>query len=987
MCVFNENIFLYNAVQCCQDMKPTYNKNYFCSLLFISSLTIVVMQYYYPARKSSKYSFTVYKNRKIDGTSNIIETHSNYEECINSCYNKKEKCKSIDVKIEDKNTLTCRFFEDDFPKTKQAEGFLNILTKPPNCSLSCSATMNPCGKCDCKPSCSARNQRQHICNCSNAAGVTKNCLEHYNNGFNKTGVYQISPNGSTFMVVCEMGKVEQRNPIVTNPICNALPSNLQFSFNSSVSYCVVTCASYSSINIMFFNIYSGCYCGNYLGWYYNKIDPDLQPVSTQSDYCIIGPSSKSCKLSKVSSTDQIYYNSYIYIGYISWSSCMNFCVDYQKKNPTQNGYVASAIVDVYGDCQCLYGFSGQTTSFKLGCSFFETLPPTALPNVKVNEHVLTRNNLLSILTSLEKTYSVSFKLNLISITSFEKNVIHLTIGDNYGNYGYRVSSVWTISGRLYFRSAVNGNVNFEIYTDILPLNVWSNIKISQIKQNGLYKYKIYINESVIYSTTNTNPQTFSNVYVYVTNPWYYAADGSIKDLKIVNENDYFSDKCADDWIYNQNHCYFFNIITTNNWQDSYSSCLNYGGNLLSVSDEAENLFIKNQLQDDTIKDQNFWIGLNDQRNENIFEWSDNTSVLIYNWMLNEPNNYKESEDCVIANSVGWNDVPCDSLYGFICKAKSETSDPVEQKLISGNLNATLSLLDKTYSVSFKLKPNSYSQGWKSVIHLTIGGNLGQYGDRCPAVWFHGDGSGRLYISAAVNGNKDYTFTTQPLPLNQWSSLRISQFQTNGIYMYTIYLNELLVHSVINKKPQSFSNVKVYTADPWYDAQDGFIKDLKIITGFSGVWIPMMTRFASWESSFWSKSYDAYENGFGLFNQQWIGLKKIYQITNTFFTDMRVDYIFEESITLSTMYYNVIIGSSEDNYVFNYEKYDPRGSFEPDRFNANGTTFKSCSMWWTTSCDISASPTSLYNISYGLTENLVAIYFSLRTKEIKEKPFK
>nr|XP_047144648.1 C-type mannose receptor 2-like [Hydra vulgaris] len=250
------------------------------------------------------------------------------------------------------------------------------------------------------------------------------------------------------------------------------------------------------------------------------------------------------------------------------------------------------------------------------------------------------------------------------------------------------------------------------------------------------------------------------------------------------------------------------VITTKSWQDSYSLCLNYGGNLLSVADEAENLFIKNQLQDDTIKNQIFWIGLNDLINENIFEWS---PVVIYNWLQNQPNNNGGNEDCVVANSVGWNDSPCDSLFGFICKTKSE----------------------KTYSVSFKLKPRSYSQGWKSVVHLTIGENYGRYGDRCPAVWFHGDGSGRLYISAAVNGNEDYTFTTQPLPLNQWSSLQISQFQTNGVYMYTIYLNELLVHSVINTKPQSFSNVKVYTADPWHNAQDGFIKDLKIITGYNG----------------------------------------------------------------------------------------------------------------------------------------------------------
>ena len=78
----------------------------------------------------------------------------------------------------------------------------------------------------------------------------------------------------------------------------------------------------------------------------------------------------------------------------------------------------------------------------------------------------------------------------------------------------------------------------------------------------------------------------------------------------------------------------------------------------------------------------------------------------------------------------------------------------------------------------------------------------------------------------------------------------------------------------------------------------------------------MTRFASWDSKFWAKSFDAY--------QQWIGLKKLYQITNAFVTDMRVDYTFKEDLTFSTMYYNIIVGSKDDGYVFSYSNYNSRG---------------------------------------------------------------
>ncbi|XP_047144983.1 uncharacterized protein LOC105845905 isoform X3 [Hydra vulgaris] len=669
-----------------QNIVQMKSKNYVICFLLIVSLRNMMMQYSYPAQKSiTHYAVTVFKDKKVNGYTDIIEIHTDYNQCVAACY-RKNFCKSIDAEILNISLLRCRFFNITSPNVQFADGFLFISRKPPNCTLSCSLTLNPCGECKCHPSCAGRNRRPYICNCTKAAGIEKTCQDHFNNGFNKTGIYQISPNGSVFETVCEMEKVERQNPKVTNPICYSLKQKSELLFNNSVSYCVVTCANHHGIDIMFFSVDNGCFCGHKLS---------LSQSYTQWDYCAIDSSSKNCNLSKGDSNQLIGYNDPFNIGYISWRSCVSFCVDYQKKNPTQNGHVASFIVDIYGDCQCLYGFSGQKISYKIGCSFYETIPPTALPQVKV-----------------------------------------------------------------------------------------------------------------------------------------------------------------------------------------------------------------------------------------------------------------------------------------------ETSDPVEQKLIYGNLNATLSLIEKTYSVSFKLKPRSYSQGWKSVIHLTIGDNWGQYGCRCPAVWFHGDGSGRLYISAAVNGNHNYIFTTQPLPLKQWSSLQISQFQMNGIYMYTVYLNESLVHSVVNKNPQSFSNVKVYTADPWHDVQDGSIKDLKITSGKSGIWIPMMARFFNWDSGFWNRSYDAYENGFGLINQQWIGLKKLYQITSTFFTDMRVDYFFEDSITFSTMYYNVNIGSSEDSYVLSYGNYDPRDSLEPDRLNANGTTFKNCSKWWTTSCNEYVSPTLSYYISYGSTENLLSIQFFLRTNETK-----
>ncbi|XP_065639628.1 uncharacterized protein LOC105848442 [Hydra vulgaris] len=158
-------------------------------------------------------------------------------------------------------------------------------------------------------------------------------------------------------------------------------------------------------------------------------------------------------------------------------------------------------------------------------------------------------------------------------------------------------------------------------------------------------------------------------------------------------------------------------------------------------------------------------------------------------------------------------------------------DLKEHTLINDNLIATLPMLQKAFSVSFKVKPKTYYTGYPiSVIHLTIEGDYGTYGDRTPGVWFTNDGLGKLLISSSVNGNHNYYVITEPLQLNEWSSIRISQFQVNEIYMYTVYLNGVNIHSIENIQPQAFTNVNIYAANPWHYVQNGNIKDLRIING-------------------------------------------------------------------------------------------------------------------------------------------------------------
>ena len=155
----------------------------------------------------------------------------------------------------------------------------------------------------------------------------------------------------------------------------------------------------------------------------------------------------------------------------------------------------------------------------------------------------------------------------------------------------------------------------------------------------------------------------------------------------------------------------------------------------------------------------------------------------------------------------------------------------------GNLIALIPQLDKEYLVSFEVKPNLFLTGWHSVIHFTIDSDITNYGDRVPGVWFHEDGKGGLHIAAPINGDRNRYFNTKPIAVNQWSLIEISQILKGNAYsqfdyIYTIRINGEVVFSEKNEQANIFQNVKVYASDPWYEAQNGLIKNLYIINSIS-----------------------------------------------------------------------------------------------------------------------------------------------------------
>ncbi|XP_065665791.1 uncharacterized protein LOC136087256 isoform X2 [Hydra vulgaris] len=190
-------------------------------------------------------------------------------------------------------------------------------------------------------------------------------------------------------------------------------------------------------------------------------------------------------------------------------------------------------------------------------------------------------------------------------------------------------------------------------------------------------------------------------------------------------------KCADGWLEYGSYCYLFNSEQQNkNWKDSLLTCQSYGGNLLSIKDEGENLFILNQLKTNAMKNNPYWIGLSKLNGERKFMWSDNTSLLFVYWKANEPNNYNNSnEDCVEVNVYGWNDSPCNYIRGFICKAKLDTQmDSCIHGLVEKDiLNISLQLNGNGYNATIEyFFPLFVTFASESVLHGFTKPNFAQF---------------------------------------------------------------------------------------------------------------------------------------------------------------------------------------------------------------------------------------------------------------------
>ena len=157
----------------------------------------------------------------------------------------------------------------------------------------------------------------------------------------------------------------------------------------------------------------------------------------------------------------------------------------------------------------------------------------------------------------------------------------------------------------------------------------------------------------------------------------------------------------------------------------------------------------------------------------------------------------------------------------------------EHEIRKDNLLTMLPIMTKEWRVCFDIKPLHYNHtGWANVLHLTIGGNLGEYGDNILKVGFNKKLG--LAIRSAVNGNTNYVkYVQEELPpIGFWTRFEVKQEKEDSRYMFSVRIGNDKVWSVENSQPEEFANVLVYAGSPWNKPLAGIIKDCPPQAGLS-----------------------------------------------------------------------------------------------------------------------------------------------------------
>ena len=137
-------------------------------------------------------------------------------------------------------------------------------------------------------------------------------------------------------------------------------------------------------------------------------------------------------------------------------------------------------------------------------------------------------------------------------------------------------------------------------------------------------------------------------------------------------------------------------------------------------------------------------------------------------------------------------------------------------------------LEEQYSVhvEFMVTELFLKDGCYNIFHATIKGDPDDNGS--PGIWIRlKNGQMFVYVYSEVGGDTLFTYSTpfDPLQLNKWVIIDVSQTKVAGGYQNTVKMNGNVVYTENNTNTRQSENMKIYITDPWYSAVPGYVRNV------------------------------------------------------------------------------------------------------------------------------------------------------------------
>lgn len=157
-----------------------------------------------------------------------------------------------------------------------------------------------------------------------------------------------------------------------------------------------------------------------------------------------------------------------------------------------------------------------------------------------------------------------------------------------------------------------------------------------------------------------------------------------------------------DWIPFRDYCYSFHMEVTVGQKDAAKRCQKVGGEVLTIVDETENLFVWEHLQTYETQSKGAWLGMSFSIKEGSLVWHDNTPVNYSNWGQHDsgPSLLSPNSCYWIEGSNGvWSLGSCTNISkGVICKLSRAEETKLDRSILPQHSTAVAIVVLSTFAL-------------------------------------------------------------------------------------------------------------------------------------------------------------------------------------------------------------------------------------------------------------------------------------------------